>query len=193
MGTKGRKKAERDSSGFLNFEEWARKNVQEERSRKEDRDVKNACFPKGISASWASGPVHVPGLVEQFEPAQEQIGRHFLQGRADADHSAGKASGGKNLHRPPQLAGELAHQTIHQAGKAEDDAAKAALINDTAVGVLAKAAKEVDATIIHVSTDYVFDGKACTPYVESDSTFPTGVYGQTKLAGEKSVIASGCH
>lgn len=77
--------------------------------------------------------------------------------------------------------------------KAEDDAAKAALINDTAVGVLAKAAKEVDATIIHVSTDYVFDGKACTPYVESDSTFPTGVYGQTKLAGEKSVIASGCH
>ena len=72
--------------------------------------------------------------------------------------------------------------------KAEDDVARADLINNQAAGNLAYAAKEAGATLIHVSTDYVFDGS----YIETDDTCPTGVYGKTKLAGEMAVIATGC-
>ncbi len=77
--------------------------------------------------------------------------------------------------------------------KAEDDEAFANLLNNTAVGYLAMAAKASGATLIHISTDYVFDGSAHTPYTEAEATKPIGVYGVTKLAGEESVIASGCN
>ncbi len=77
--------------------------------------------------------------------------------------------------------------------KAEEDESFANLLNNTAVGNLAKAAKQSQATLIHISTDYVFDGSAHTPYTEEQPTSPIGVYGVTKLAGEKSVIESGCN
>ncbi|MFI3281050.1 MAG: dTDP-4-dehydrorhamnose reductase [Rikenellaceae bacterium] len=77
--------------------------------------------------------------------------------------------------------------------KAEDDQDFANLLNNTAAGYLAKAAATVGATLIHVSTDYVFDGSAHIPYTEEEPTAPIGVYGVTKLAGEQSVIASGCN
>ncbi len=77
--------------------------------------------------------------------------------------------------------------------KAEDDEAFANLLNNTAAGYLAKAAKENNATLIHVSTDYVFDGSAHIPYTEDYETAPIGVYGVTKLAGEKAVAESGCN
>ncbi len=77
--------------------------------------------------------------------------------------------------------------------KAEDDEAFANLLNNIAVGYLAKAAKENSATLIHISTDYVFDGSAHIPYTEEQPTAPIGVYGVTKLAGEQSVIESGCN
>ena len=76
--------------------------------------------------------------------------------------------------------------------KAEDDVARADLINNQAAGNLAYAAKVAGATLIHVSTDYVFDGSSSIPYIETDDTCPTGVYGKTKLAGEMAVIATGC-
>ncbi len=76
--------------------------------------------------------------------------------------------------------------------KAEDDEAFANLLNNTAAGYLAMAAKVANATLIHISTDYVFDGSAHIPYTEDQPTKPIGVYGKTKLAGEKSVIESGC-
>lgn len=58
-------------------------------------------------------------------------------------------------------------------------------INNTAVENLANAAKEANAKLIHISTDYVFNGMACSPYKESDMVAPCSVYGLTKLAGEK--------
>ncbi|MFI3302740.1 MAG: dTDP-4-dehydrorhamnose reductase [Rikenellaceae bacterium] len=76
--------------------------------------------------------------------------------------------------------------------KAEDDEATANLLNNTAVSHLARAAKESGATLIHISTDYVFDGSAHVPYTEECETTPIGVYGATKLAGEQSVRESGC-
>lgn len=76
--------------------------------------------------------------------------------------------------------------------KAEDDEATARLINATAVGNLAAAAKAVGATLIHVSTDYVFAGDASTPYIPDAPTHPTGAYGRTKLEGEQLIRRSGC-
>ncbi len=77
--------------------------------------------------------------------------------------------------------------------KAEDDYELANLLNNRAVGYLAMAAKVSGATLIHISTDYVFDGTAHVPYTEQEPTAPIGVYGKTKLAGERSVIESECN
>lgn len=76
--------------------------------------------------------------------------------------------------------------------KAEDDRETADLINNKAVENLAIAARENDATLIHISTDYVFKGDRCTPCREDWETDPLGVYGITKLAGEKSIERTGC-
>ncbi len=75
---------------------------------------------------------------------------------------------------------------------AEDDKANAYKINSDAVENIAIACKEQGAVLLHVSTDYVFDGKGDTPYNESDSTQPIGVYGDSKLKGEEVAMASGC-
>ena len=72
--------------------------------------------------------------------------------------------------------------------KAESDAATAELINATAVGNLAVAAKEVNATLFHISTDYVFGCEGNTPRTEEMPTAPLGVYGQTKLLGEQAIV-----
>ncbi len=72
--------------------------------------------------------------------------------------------------------------------KAESDEQIAWLINSAAVENLSKSAATFDALMIHISTDYVFDGKAWVPYVETDQTNPQSVYGMSKLAGEESVF-----
>lgn len=77
--------------------------------------------------------------------------------------------------------------------KAEDDEKIADLLNNKAVRYLASIAKEFDATLVHISTDYVFNGAAHLPYNEKNPTEPIGVYGKTKLDGEQSVIDSGCN
>lgn len=76
--------------------------------------------------------------------------------------------------------------------KAEDDTQMAMLINSTAAGNLARVAGERGATLIHISTDYVFNGRTAIPYKEDHPTAPLGVYGSTKLAGEKEIEKSGC-
>ncbi len=76
--------------------------------------------------------------------------------------------------------------------KAEEDAITADLINHQAVRNLAVVCKEFGATLIHISTDYVFDGTKNTPYVEEDVTSPQGVYGKSKLEGERAILNSGC-
>ena len=76
--------------------------------------------------------------------------------------------------------------------RAEEDEATADLLNRLAPANLAAAAAATGATLIHISTDYVFDGTAHTPYTEQAPTAPLGVYGRTKLAGEQAVEASGC-
>ena len=73
---------------------------------------------------------------------------------------------------------------------AESDWQGAERVNASGAGHVAAAAAEVGARIVHVSTDYVFDGSKREPWVESDPVAPLGVYGDTKLAGELAVAAA---
>jgi len=74
---------------------------------------------------------------------------------------------------------------------AEDDIKGADLINHQAVKNLGEIVKEKDLKLIHISTDYVFDGNSFKPYLTNDKTKPKSVYGVTKLAGEQALIDLG--
>ncbi len=76
--------------------------------------------------------------------------------------------------------------------RAEEEALVAEKINAHAVGNLARAAKKHNATLFHISTDYVFGDEGNTPRTEDMPTRPLGVYGRTKLQGEQAIAESGC-
>jgi dTDP-4-dehydrorhamnose reductase len=73
---------------------------------------------------------------------------------------------------------------------AETEVEAAGRANHTGPALLALACREHGARLIHISTDYVFDGNKGAPYVETDAPCPTGIYGATKLAGEGAVLAA---
>lgn len=83
--------------------------------------------------------------------------------------------------RPDAILNCAAYNAVDQA---EDDASGALAVNAFAVHDLARAAAGVGATLVHYSTDFVFDGMATSPYLEDDPTNPRSVYGQSKLVGE---------
>lgn len=76
--------------------------------------------------------------------------------------------------------------------KAESEREAAFAVNAVAPRILAEAAKRSGALLVHYSTDYVFDGTKATPYLEDDAPNPLNVYGESKLAGERAIQASGC-
>lgn len=76
--------------------------------------------------------------------------------------------------------------------KAEDDETKARMINSQAVSYLAQTCRSNKVLLIHISTDYVFDGTSERPYKENDIVSPNSTYGKTKAEGEKHIIDSGC-
>ncbi len=75
--------------------------------------------------------------------------------------------------------------------RAESEPDQAMQVNGAAPGVMAETAHLINAILIHFSTDYVFDGRKRTPYMEADTPQPINVYGKSKLAGEKAVQAVG--
>ncbi|WP_417528913.1 dTDP-4-dehydrorhamnose reductase [Marinomonas shanghaiensis] len=90
------------------------------------------------------------------------------------------------LHHPDIVINAAAYTAVD---KAESDEAKAYSVNALGVKNLAVACHQCSAKLIHVSTDFVFDGSKNTPYLSSDSTNPVSVYGASKLAGEQHVQA----
>ena len=77
--------------------------------------------------------------------------------------------------------------------QAEADVVVAQRVNAEAPAVMAETARELGALLVHYSTDYVFDGAARAPYAEEAEPAPMGIYGETKLAGEQAIAASGVH
>ena len=73
---------------------------------------------------------------------------------------------------------------------AEEQEAQALAINGGGAANVAAACADLGAVLVHVSTDYVFDGDASTPYAEDAATAPAGAYGRTKLAGEQAVLSA---
>ncbi len=76
--------------------------------------------------------------------------------------------------------------------KAESEPELAMQINGIAPGIIAEEAKRLEVTLIHYSTDYVFDGTKEGPYTEKDKANPQSIYGKSKLAGEKAIQAAAC-
>ncbi len=84
--------------------------------------------------------------------------------------------------RPQVIINATAYTDVDRAEREPD---RAMAINGFGPGILAEEARRISAGVIHYSTDYVFDGKAGRPYLETDTPNPLGVYGQSKLAGER--------
>jgi dTDP-4-dehydrorhamnose reductase len=105
-----------------------------------------------------------------------------------------------DLNKPDNIrkvVSELAPAVIVNAAaytavdKAESERDIAFRVNAIAPGVLAEEAKKLGALLVHYSTDYVFDGTRSGPYVETDATVPTSIYGLSKLAGEQAIQVAG--
>ncbi|RYZ13311.1 MAG: dTDP-4-dehydrorhamnose reductase [Comamonadaceae bacterium] len=90
--------------------------------------------------------------------------------------------------RPDVIVNAAAHTAVDKAESEPDFARR---LNATSPGVVAEAAQQVGALMVHYSTDYVFDGSGSTPWRETDATGPLSVYGRTKLEGE-SLVAARC-
>ena len=92
-------------------------------------------------------------------------------------------------YKPDFIVNAAAHTAVD---KAESEPELAKVLNTDAPAALAKAAAQVGAWLVHYSTDYVFDGSGTHSRQEGEGTGPLSVYGQTKLDGEKAIVASGC-
>jgi len=92
------------------------------------------------------------------------------------------------LHEPDVVINAAAYTAVDHA---ESDEIKAREINGRALKYLGVKCAELDALLVHVSTDYVFDGRASLPYRETDPINPLNIYGKTKAEGEQAVMRSG--
>ncbi len=110
---------------------------------------------------------------------------------SDVDRLADSLHTAIETHRPTVLINAAAYTAVDRA---ETEQTLAYDVNALAPGIMATVAAACQIPMVHYSTDYVFDGLKNEPYVESDATHPTSVYGRSKLAGEKAVrAANGAH
>src|SRR4051794_32560445 len=136
-------------------------------------------------------PILVTGGSGQLALALEQAATMPVRrvGRPEFDFNRPESIGAAFRQASPWLVVNAAAYTAVDAAEADADAAFRA--NRDGPAELARLCAQSGIPLVHVSTDYVFDGTKPAPYVEADPVAPQGVYGASKLAGEQAVLASG--
>ncbi|NES70988.1 MAG: dTDP-4-dehydrorhamnose reductase [Okeania sp. SIO2D1] len=124
-------------------------------------------------------------LGHQLQPLLTNIGEVTAVGRENLDLADSNAISQIISQVKPEIIVNAAAYTA--VDKSENEPELAHAVNSIAPGIMATEAKKLGATLIHISTDYVFDGTQSTPYTETDPTNPLGIYGKSKLAGEKAI------
>ena len=120
--------------------------------------------------------------LQQSAPADYEV---IALGSAELDITSEDAvSASLHKHKPNLVINAAAYTAVD---KAEEEREQAYAVNAYGAGYIADACRELGSRLIHISTDFVFDGKQSTPYLPSDATHPLGVYGASKLEGERLV------
>jgi len=119
----------------------------------------------------------------------QALGEVIAVGRGEADLGQPDAIRDLVARSDPDLIVNTAAYTA--VDRAESESGPAHAINAVAPAVFAEAAKKIGASLIHLSTDYVFDGSKTAPYIETDACRPLSVYGRSKLEGEEAILAAG--
>jgi dTDP-4-dehydrorhamnose reductase len=117
-------------------------------------------------------------------------GRHQLIAKTRADLDIGNRSAVESVlaEGVDWIVNAAAYTAVDLA---EEQSAEAIAVNDTAVGVLAQAAGHSACRLLHLSTDFVFDGRSSRAYLPSDPTHPLNAYGVSKLGGERQALSGG--
>ena len=118
----------------------------------------------------------------------QALGQVHAVGRAECDLGRADAIRAVVRSAAPDLIVNTAAYTAVDRAESEPELARA--VNADAPAVLAEEARRLGVSLVHLSTDYVFDGSKPSPYVEEDDSRPLSVYGRSKLAGEQAVLAS---
>lgn len=125
----------------------------------------------------------------ELQRALAPLGEVIALDRAQCDLADPQAIESTFLALQPDLLVNAAAYTAVE--RAEAEPAVAFAVNAMAPGIFGKMAARAGIPIVHYSTDYVFDGASSRPYVEGDAPHPINIYGQSKLAGEQALLASG--
>jgi dTDP-4-dehydrorhamnose reductase len=128
-------------------------------------------------------------LGREFQRNLISLGEVYAPSRQDVDFSDFQKLTNLITHLKPHIIINAAAYT--DVDQAEKEPELAMRVNGIALGVISEAANKVRASLLHFSSDYVFDGSKKSPYAERDLPNPINVYGQTKLAGEKIIHEMG--
>ena len=129
------------------------------------------------------------GKTGQVASELKRLDNVVVLGRDQANLSDPRACTNAILtHAPKAVINAAAYTAVDRA---EEEKALATAINGDAPTAMAKACEKLDIPLIHISTDYVFEGTGETPWTPTDATAPQNVYGLSKLAGENGIRASG--
>lgn len=136
-----------------------------------------------IAVTGKSGQV-VTALIERGPSAGHEV---IALGRPEMDLAdSDSVTRALEAAAPDAVVSAAAYTAVDRA---ETEADVAHSINGAGAGAVARAARALGVPVVHISTDYVFDGMLDRPYRETDATGPTGIYGASKLEGEKAVLA----